>query len=172
MIHPKIPAQKPSEEIITIVDEKNNEISTTTRSKMREMGLPHRATYILVFNGKNELFIQKRTATKDIYPGYYDIAAGGVVLAGENYEESAKRELSEELGIEAPLTFHFDNYYADKNNKVWGRIFSCVHDGPMTLQKEEIESGLFLTPEKILTMSNKEPFTPDGVIILRRFLSR
>lgn len=139
---------------------------------MRAKGLTHRATYILVFNSKGELFIQKRTATKDIYPGYYDIAAGGVVLADESYEDSAQRELFEELGIKASLLFHFDNYYADKNNKVWGRIFSCVHDGPMTLQKEEVESGLFLYPDKVLKMSKKEPFCPDGIIILQKFLSQ
>lgn len=139
---------------------------------MRAKGLTHRATYILVFNSKGELFIQKRTATKDIYPGYYDIAAGGVVLADESYEDSAQRELFEELGIKPPLVFHFDNYYADNNNKVWGRIFSCVHDGPMTLQKEEVESGLFLYPDKVLKMSKKEPFCPDGIIILQKFLSQ
>ena len=162
----------PAQEIIAIVDEQNTVIDSVTRGEMRAKCLPHRATYILVFNSKGELFIQKRTTTKDIYPGYYDIAAGGVVLDGESYEESAQRELFEELGIHAPLKFHFDNYYADKNNKVWGRIFSCIHDGPMILQKEEVESGMFLNPEKVLTMSEKEPFTPDGILILQRFLAK
>lgn len=142
-----------------------------TRAKMRAEKLIHRASYILVFNADGELFIQKRTATKDIYPGYYDIAAGGVVLAGESYEESARRELFEELGVKSPLTEHFDNYYKDSDNKVWGRIFSCRHGGPFVLQKEEVESGFFLSPDKVLEMSDNAPFTPDGVLILRRFLA-
>lgn len=161
-----------SQEIVAIVDAKNNVVGQATRGEMRAQGLIHRATYILVFNSKGELFIQKRTATKDIYPSHYDIAAGGVVLAGENYEESAKRELFEELGINnGKLKYHFDQFHADDNNKVWGRIFSCIHDGPMVLQEEEVESGMFLAPHKVLQMCEKEPFAPDGVEILRRYLA-
>jgi len=161
----------PSQEIVIIVDERNNVTGSATRGEMRARRLPHRATYILVFNNCGDLFIQKRTETKDIYPGYYDVAAGGVVLAGESYEESALRELYEELGITGTvLASHFDHYHSDADNKVWGRIFSCVHDGPFVLQKEEVESGLFLPPRQVLSLSSKEPFTPDGIEILRRFL--
>ena len=46
-----------------------------------------------------DLYVQKRTLTKDVYPGYYDVATGGVLQAGETYEQSAERELAEELGI-------------------------------------------------------------------------
>jgi 8-oxo-dGTP pyrophosphatase MutT (NUDIX family) len=160
-----------SREIVTVVDGENNEVGTASRGEMRAKGLPHRASYILVFNTRGEIFIQRRTRTKDIYPGYYDVAAGGVVLAGETYEESAKRELFEELGIEpGALTRHFDHYHVDADNKVWGRVFSCVHDGPMILQEEEVESGAFVPLESVFEMATNEPFTPDGVEILRRYL--
>ena len=101
----------PKDEIVQIVDEDNTEIAAVARRIMREQHLIHRACYILVFNQAEDLFVQKRTMTKDVYPGYYDVAAGGVALAGESYEESAERELAEELGIEGmELTFCFDNY--------------------------------------------------------------
>ena len=74
----------PRNEIVQIVDENNTEIAAVSRWLMREQQLIHRASYILVFNRAGELFVQKRTMTKDVYPGYYDIAAGGVVLAGES----------------------------------------------------------------------------------------
>ena len=41
----------------------------------------------------------------------------------------------------------------------------------MVLQEEEVESGMFLDPHEVLEMCEKEPFTPDGVEILRRYLS-
>ena len=45
---------------------------------------------------------------RDVFPGYYDIAAGGVVLAGETYEAGARRELAEEVGIrDVPLAHQF-----------------------------------------------------------------
>jgi isopentenyldiphosphate isomerase len=137
----------PRDEIVLIVDKDNNKTGSAPRHEMRAKGLPHRACYILVFTSRGELFVQKRTMSKDIYPGYYDVAAGGVVLAGESYDESAKREL-----------------------EVWGRVYSCMHDGELNLQAEEVESGFFADPEDVLALSNKEPFTPDGIYVLKRYL--
>lgn len=159
------------DETVLIVDAANNEIGSAPRHEMRSKGLAHRAAYILVFNSRGELFVQKRTMTKDIYPGYFDIAAGGVVLAGESYDESAERELAEELGIrDASLTRHFTFKHQDDNNTVWGRVYSCVYDGELILQEEEVESGFFAAPEEILALSEKKPFTPDGLYVLKRYL--
>jgi isopentenyldiphosphate isomerase len=160
--------KNPSEEVVEIVDRDNRIVGAVQRSRMRREALPHRASYILVFNSRDELFLQKRTAIKDIYPGYWDVAAGGVVLAGESYEDSADRELAEELGVTAPLVHLFDHYYEDQINRVWGRIFRCTHDGPFTLQAEEIAFGRFFTIADALALSRSEPFTPDGVEILRK----
>ena len=161
----------PRDEIVLIVDKDNNKTGSAPRHEMRAKGLPHRACYILVFNSRGELFVQKRTMSKDIYPGYYDVAAGGVVLAGESYDESAKRELEEELGIsDAALTSHFTFFHDEGKNKIWGRVYSCMHDGELNLQAEEVESGFFADPEDVLALSNKEPFTPDGIYVLKRYL--
>src|SRR5499427_10823319 len=111
----------PADEIVVIVDEDNNIVGAAPRREMRAKRLPHRSTYILVFNSQGELYVQKRTMTKDVFPGYYDPATGGVVLAGESYEQSAIRELEEEMGIrQVPLTWLFDFYFADQRTRVWG----------------------------------------------------
>lgn len=162
-------SKDPGEELIHIVTEDNEKLGRVTRNIMREQNLIHRASYILVFNSQKELLIQKRTQTKDIYPGYWDVAAGGVVLAEESYEESARRELREELGITAELDFCFDHYYEDADNRVWGRIFCCSHDGPFRLQDEEIVATRFLPIEKVLERSQTGDFTPDGILILKQF---
>lgn len=159
----------PGEEIVQIVDEQNRELGELPRRLMREQRLIHRASYVLVFNAAGEIFVQKRTQTKDIYPGYWDVAAGGVVRGGETYEQSAERELAEELGIgPVKLNFLFDQYYEDQDNRVWGRIFTCVHEGPFTLQAEEVEYGRFMLPGDALEFSKSEPFTPDGILILEK----
>jgi len=159
----------PGEEIVQIVDRNNMETEVVSRRIMREQGLIHRASYILVFNEQKELFLQKRTATKDLYPSCWDVAAGGVVLAGESYEESAQRELAEELGV-AGVSFTplFDQYFEEDDNRVWGRIFSCVHNGPFQLQEEEVASGCFMSVSDIFKLSESEDFTPDGIDILRK----
>jgi isopentenyldiphosphate isomerase len=92
------------DESVTIVDLDNRLVGTASRGVMRHFHLPHRATYVLVLNGKSEVFVHKRTGEKDIYPGYYCPVFGGVVAAGESYEEAAIRELAEEAGIrDVPL---------------------------------------------------------------------
>ena len=158
-----------TEEQVQIVDRQNRPTGAAPRSVMRRQAMTHRASYILVFNREDEVFLQKRTMTKDIYPGCWDVAAGGVVLAGESYEASAERELAEELGIVGvPLTFRFDHYYEDETNRVWGRIFSCRYEGPFILQSEEVAYGRFLPMDEALRLSLSERFTPDGVEILQR----
>ena len=159
----------PSQEVVAIVDAENRVIGQATRREMRRQNLIHRATYILVFNHQGQLFVQKRTQTKDIYPGYFDVAAGGVVLDGETYEESARRELREELGVTAELEFLFDRYFEGDRNKVWGRVYRCRHEGPFVLQESEVESGAFMMPAEILAAANdRANFTPDGLAILEQ----
>lgn len=158
-------------EIVAIVDENNRVIGAEPRREMRALGLTHRAAYILVFNSSGDLFCHKRTLDKDVYPGYFDVAAGGVVLAGESYDTAAERELEEELGIQnAPLTPLFDFFHTDSTSRVWGRAYRCTHDGKLRLQKEEIESGRFCRVADILKSAESDPYTPDGLYVLKRYL--
>lgn len=158
-------------ELVLIVDRENRETGQAPRADMRALGMPHRSTYILVFNSEGRLCVQKRTRTKDVYPGYWDPAAGGVVLAGESYEAGAARELAEELGVTGiPLERLFDFWFEEGSIRVWGRVYRCVWDGPLHLQAEEIEMAAFLTPEDLLALAASEPVTPDGVYVVRRYL--
>ena len=157
-------------ELVVIVDEDNREVGVAGRGVMRRFNLPHRATYVLILNGKGEVFVHKRTKTKDIYPGYHCPAVGGVVAAGETYEQSAIRELREETGIrDVALTQLFDFYHRDRGNKVWGRAFACRWAGPLVLQEEEVESGSFMSLAAVLNLAEEEPFTPDGLYVLERY---
>jgi isopentenyldiphosphate isomerase len=162
---------KSEDEIVAIVDEKNHITGSVPRSVMRAQNLPHRACYIQVFNSHHKILVQKRTQSKDVYPGYYDIATGGVVLAGETYEESAQRELAEEIGAKnISLWKHFDFFHQNSHCRVWGRVFSCIYDGKIVLQKEEVESGDFYTLEEIMKLKDIKSFTPDGLYVLSRYL--
>lgn len=160
----------PADEIVALVDGRNHVIGATTRRAMRAKNLAHRSTYILVFNSQGQLYVQKRTTTKDVFPGYYDPATGGVVLSGESYEQSAVRELAEEMGIrDVPLTRLFDFYFSDPGTRVWGGVFSCTYDGLLTLQAEEVESVSLLTVDEIFQRAQVEPFTPDGLYVVQRY---
>lgn len=157
-----------SDEIVTLVDANDLVVGEAPRSRVRSQGLIHRVCYILVFNTDGQLLLQKRTSIKDLYPGYYDAAAGGVLLAGESYESSAIRELQEELGIVASMTTHFDHYFDDGVNRYWGRVYSCQHDGPFVLQASEVQSVEFVRIEKILS-GEFSPLTPDTREVLNKW---
>ena len=51
---------------------------------------------------------------------------------------------------------------------MWGRIFSCVSEGPFTLQVEEIDHGRHIALADIETLHQTEPVTPDGMALLER----
>lgn len=164
------PAFSP-EESVAIVDENNVVTGSAPRAVMREHGLIHRATYILVFDTRGRLLVQERTMTKDIFPGYFDLCTGGVVVSGEDYEESARRELQEEIGVkDAELIFHFDFYGEYAGQKVWGRVFSCVTDGPFTWQPEEVAGGGLYEIAEVKRLIEKRPCTPDSVYVFLRYL--
>ena len=161
-----------ADEIVVIVDAHNHVVGAAPRRAMRAKRLRHRSTYILVFNPRGELYVQKRTLTKDVFPGYYDVAVGGVVLAGETYEQGAERELEEEMGIRGvPLHRLFDFYFENEHTRLWGCAFSCTYNGAVVLQEEEVESGAFVPVSDILRRAETEPYTPDGIYVLQRYLN-
>ncbi len=158
-------------ERVVIVDGRNQVVGAAPRHEMRAKRLPHRATFILVFDSEDRLLVQRRTDTKDLYPGYYDLAAGGVVVEGESYDASAEREAEEELGIRGvPLEPQFDFYFEDAGNRCFGRVYSCVCEGPFRLQPEEVVSAEFKELKEILD-GRVVPVTPDTLDALKRYLA-
>lgn len=93
------------EELFDVVDEHDRVIEQLPRSVVHARGLLHRAVSIFVFNSRGELLIHQRSATKDEYPLKFTSSASGHVSAGETYDETAPRELQEELGLTVPVRF-------------------------------------------------------------------
>ena len=88
-------------EYIDIFDENNNPIGEIKeKTKAHEDGNFHRTAHIWIINDKNELLLQKRSATKKSHPNCWDISGAGHIKAGESVTEGAIRELKEELGVE------------------------------------------------------------------------
>lgn len=162
----------PAQELVDVIDENGQVIGKVTRRQMRSQRLPHRATYLLVFNRNGELFIHQRTATKDVYPSYWDLTVGGVVAAGETFDEGAKREGREELGVEIGPQPLFPISYADERSVVHGMVYFVQNDGPFRLQPEEIVRGEFVPVEALPQRLEREPFCPDGVEVWKEYQRR
>ena len=87
-------------EVFPLVDEEGNVIGSATRGECHDGSkLLHPVVHLHVFNGKGELYLQKRPLWKDIQPGKWDTAVGGHIDYGETPEKALCREVSEELGV-------------------------------------------------------------------------
>lgn len=159
----------PADEFVDVIDGAGNTVGVVTRREMRERRLPHRCIYVLVFNSHGELFIHLRTATKDVYPSHWDVAIGGVLAAGETFAQGVKREIREELGIDADAVELFPHRYADASTAVRAMAYRLVQDGPFVLQVEEIVRGEFVPIPEVLQRIEHEPFCPDGLKVLEKY---
>lgn len=160
-------------ERIAWVDEQDRLLGSLPRAELRERNLVGRAAYILLFNSAGELCVHRRTLSKAIYPGYWDVAAGGMVQAEESYEESATRELEEELGIRGvPLRTHQRFFFDEPGNRAWCAVFSAVSDDPLYLQPEEVLEARFLPVAEVLRHALETPYCPDSMVALNGYLKQ
>jgi isopentenyldiphosphate isomerase len=160
----------PAGEPVDVIDDAGKTLKVVTRQEMRRLRLPHRSTAILVFHPDGRLFIHLRTPTKDLFPSHWDVAVGGVLAAGETYANGARREVREELGIDAELEELFPFRYSDDATIVQACVYRLVHAGPFQLQPEEIVRGEFAAVDAVMERSRHEPFCPDGMAVLREYL--
>jgi len=123
--------------------------------------------HVCVFNSKGQMLIQQRQKGKS-WSELWDVSVGGHVVAGENSQQGANRELQEELGIstdfsnQAPVislsfenstvgAFGFDDYY----------IFHSDADlSSLKLQKEEVQQVRWSTLEEVKEMIENQTFIP------------
>jgi isopentenyl-diphosphate Delta-isomerase len=87
------------EELLDVIDDRGRVISQIKKSIVHEKGLWHKTVQIVIYNSKNEILIQKRSKNKYPYPGLWDIKVAGHCMAGESIEQTAVRELYEEIGL-------------------------------------------------------------------------
>lgn len=136
-----------SQEMLDVVDAEDKVIGVRARGEVHSLGLMHRSVHILVFNSEGELFLQKRSQSKDSNPGLWDSSAAGHLECGENYADCASRELAEELSIAvtAPLELLFRLPAIPLTGMEHCSVYRCIYDGPFQLQAEEIDEGRWET---------------------------
>ncbi|MFF5725932.1 NUDIX domain-containing protein [[Kitasatospora] papulosa] len=166
----------PADEILDIVDENDEVVGQAPRGEATARGLRHRAVFIEARDAAGRLFVHRRTATKLVFPSHYDMFVGGVVGAGESYDEAALREAEEELGVSGlprptPL-FKFLHEDEGAGHSWWCYVYEVRCDLPVRPQVEEVDLHVFLTDAELEDWLGDRVWVPDGLAAyhrLRRF---
>jgi 16S rRNA (adenine1518-N6/adenine1519-N6)-dimethyltransferase len=92
----------------------------------------------------------------------WDSSAAGHVVAAESYDETARRELKEELGVSVPLQKFLNLPAAQPTDHEFIWLYRGVVSGELVPDKCEIERGTFLAPTVVdgWTSARPEDFAP------------
>jgi uncharacterized protein YhfF/isopentenyldiphosphate isomerase len=167
-------APRAAEELLDIVDEQDQVIGQAPRGEVYARRLRHRCAFVFVRDGAGRIFVHRRTASKLMFPLLYDMFVGGVVGAGESYDEAALREAEEELGVSGlsrpvPMfSFLFTGVGEMEGYTWWSRVYEVRCDLPVAPQPEEVIWHAFLTEEELGARLPEWDWVPDGFEAFRR----
>ena len=164
---PDSPAD-PRCELVDLIDRDDRVIGRARRPRVRALNLLHRGVGIVCYDPRGAVYVHRRTRTKDVFPGLYDMLVGGVVASGETYDESAAREIAEELGIRGPTPALLCHYlYIGPRNRSRVAVYEVEWGGPIHHQPEEVEWGAWMAPDQLERALVEHRFVPDGLEIWR-----
>jgi isopentenyl-diphosphate Delta-isomerase len=149
------------DELLDLLNENDEIIGTVLRSEANSNKCYiHREIAILLFDKDMNLLLQKRAMTKKVFPGLWVESVAGHILSSETADNTAHKELQEELGFDTELKFlfkflhdlehetHFTYWYAGKYN-----------NEQITLDKEEASEFKVVSKNEIYNMFDE--LTPD-----------
>lgn len=161
----------PADEILDIVDENDQVIGQSPRGEAYAKGLRHRCVFIQARDAAGRLFVHRRTPTKLVFPSLYDMFVGGVVGAGESYDDAALREAEEELGVSglpAPR-FLFKFLYDDGAGRTWwSAVYEVRCEPEVHPQVEEVAWHDFLPEAEVERRLTRWQWVPDGLAAYER----
>ena len=183
-----------TEEFLDVVDESGKPTGkTVSRGEAHENGIRHRTSQIWIVRpgGKGfDILLQKRSDNKESFPGMYDTSSAGHVPAGDEPLQSALRELSEELGMEArPEDLQLVGSFSLRYEKeFYGQIYrdnhittTYVYNKPvdidcLTLQESEVSEVRWFDLEEVwneIQYSRKRfCMSTEGLKLLRDYLNK
>ena len=146
-------------EVVALVDPVGNVIGSAPRDVVRRDNLRHAATAVLVRNSTGQIYLHRRSQTKDWAPGFHDCAAGGLLQHGELPAAAAARELAEELGITGtPLRELGTSLYEDDATRCFAHCYETSWDGSLTHTDDEVVWGEWVTLQRLEELLRRPGF--------------
>lgn len=164
------------DEPVEVVDRDGQVLRVVPRRQMRAERLRHRTVFVAVLSTDGRLLVHQRSPDKDLWPSWWDLAVGGVVAVGEDWDEAAARELAEEVGLVGVAPEPIDGgrlgWYEDDQVALVGRCYRVVSDGPFCFADGEVVQAHLVTPAELVELRRRERFLPDSVALVLPLLDR
>lgn len=160
-------AIQPADELVDVVDEHDHVLRVATRREMRADRLRHRAVFIAVQHSDGRLLVHQRSFDKDVRPGAWDIAVGGVVASGEDYDTAAVRELAEEIGVVGIVPSPVGGgTFGDESFELIGRCYRVIADGPFEFADGEVIAARWVNRTELDELLRTHDVMSDSVALL------
>ncbi len=156
------------DEPLILVDEQDREVGTLDKKSCHDgAGALHRAFSLFVFNARGETLLQRRHASKRLWPGYWSNACCSHPRQGEVLEEAVIRRAHQELGLSVAAEFLFKFQYQASFGDIGSEFELCsvfVSHGAWTPQVNaaEIAEWRWISRHELDREMRTEPasFTP------------
>jgi isopentenyldiphosphate isomerase len=140
-------------EVFDLVDLDDRVIGRVRRGDAhRDPCLVHRSVQIVIFTSDERILLQRRAATKDLFPGHLCASASGHVMGSDGYEETAHRELIEELGVDPAILYLDKALVRSEMETEFTALFLARCDGPFAFSPTETAGGVFLAMDDALAL--------------------
>lgn len=147
-------------ELLYHVDEKDNVIGPIERSRAHRMEILHRSGMVFLLDKQNNVLIQRRSPSKETFPGCYDASSTFHITFGETYDQGANRELFEETGIEDSIKFVGKFLHHDSPEYQIVAVYFCRSEKPIVLDPKETSEAKFMSRSQVDRIIQQEKITP------------
>jgi isopentenyldiphosphate isomerase len=150
---------------LPIFNEDDEQVGEAMLEEILDKGLWHRVARVVVMNASDEILLQKRAPHLHTDPNKWDYGTAGYVDLGETYDQTAERELEEELGLKDfkpdSLGVHTEKTIINgREVRRFVGMFKIVipDDTELVPQESEVSEIKWLTPEQTAKLIAQHPY--------------
>lgn len=150
-------------EILDIINLNDQIIGQDTKENIYLEKHMHRIVHIFIKDSSGRQLLQLRSIKSSYLPLHWSTAVGGHVQSGESYEDAARREMTEEIGIlDCTLREIGRFFYEWIGPKKYLGVFEAIIDtGFMPSEQEVAEVRFFLLEEAQELIMTGEKIHPE-----------
>ena len=135
-------------------------LGSIERSKAHLDQILHRSGMIFLIRSDGKILLQRPSPSNATFPGCWDSSGSFHVTFGESDEPAPRRELKEEAGVSASLTYLGKfSYHVPPENEIVA-VFSFRSDDPIRIDPAESSEASFHTKDDVNVIAASKTAAP------------